>query len=278
VGVYIVLFFITGQVFGLVMVRTDELYLPGMIATTLLAAIFANWLALRIWENRRIFELGLWWNRASSANLTIGFLGGAGCAILVLAPPLAAGVARMVRTPEVHPSWGSLVFVVVIIAVGAVGEELFFRGYGFQTLLAALGPFATILPVGIIFAAVHSDNPHATPLALLNTAAFGILFGYAYLRSRDLWVPIGLHLGWNVSLPLFGVNLSGLKMNVTGYEMSWTAGRLWSGGEYGPEASILTSVIVPLLAVYLWKAPIRRQPSPLTDPPAESPACEPSAS
>ena len=90
------------------------------------------------------------------------------------------------------------------------------------------------------------------------------------LRSRDLWLPIGLHLGWNFTLPFFGVNLSGLRMRVTGYEMSWTAGPLWSGGEYGPEASVLTSFVVLLLAAYLWKAPIRRQPSPLTDPPAES--------
>jgi hypothetical protein len=49
----------------------------------------------------------------------------------------------------------------------------------------------------------------------------------------------------------------------------WSAGNLWSGGEYGPEASVLTSAMMIVLAVYLWKAPIRRQSSPLTDPPAE---------
>ena len=100
------------------------------------------------------------------------------------------------------------------------------------------------LPVGVLFALLHSSNPNATWFGLANTGAFGILFGYAYLRSRDLWLPIGLHMGWNFTLPLFGVNLSGLRMNVTGYEMSWTAGALWSGGEYGPEASILTSAVV----------------------------------
>jgi hypothetical protein len=91
-----------------------------------------------------------------------------------------------------------------------------------------------------------------------------------------LWLPIGLHFGRNFTLPLFGVNVSGLRMKVTGYEMSWTAGHLWSGGDYGPEASLLTSVVLFVLAVYLWKARIRRQPSPLTDPPAESTVCEPS--
>jgi hypothetical protein len=60
--------------------------------------------------------------------------------------------------------------------------------------------------------------------------------------------------------------------------MSWTAGALWSGGEYGPEASVLTSVVVLLLFVYVWKAPVRRQFSPFDRPPAESAVCEPSPS
>jgi CAAX protease family protein len=157
-----------------------------------------------------------------------------------------------------------------------VGEELIFRGYGFQLLLGALGPYATIVPVGVVFALLHNSNPNASWLGLLNTAGFGILFGYAYWRSRDLWLPFGLHIGWNFTLPLFGVNLSGLKIKVTGYELSWFAGPLWSGGEYGPEASVLTSAVLFLLGFFLWKAPVRRQPSPLTDPPAESPVCEPS--
>src|SRR5262249_29983039 len=151
-----------------------------------------------------------------------------------------------------------MVFVGILLAAGSVGEELFFRGYGFQLLLANLGPFATILPVGIVFAVLHADNPDATFLGLANTAAFRIAFRYAYLRSRDQWLPSGLHLGWNMTLPLFGVNVSGLRMKITGYEMSWNAGSLWSGGGYGPEASMLTSMVVPVVIFYLAKAPIRR--------------------
>ena len=140
----------------------------------------------------------------------------------------------------------------------------------------AVGPFATILPVGVVFALLHGGNPHATWFAIANTAGFGILFGYAYWRSRDLWLPIGLHFGWNLVLPLFGVNLSGLTMKVTGYAMAWSAGRLWSGGDYGPEASVLTSAALVALSVYLWKAPVRRQTSPFDAPPVEEILCEPS--
>ncbi len=275
VFVYVVLYFVTAWIFGKPLLWLGG-YLVGVTATGLVAAFFANWLALRIFEDRHVLELGLWWNRTSAANLAWGFAGGAGSACLVLAPPLALGMVHFVPTPQEPSTFGTLVFVTILLAAGVAGEELFFRGYGFQHLLATIGPYATVLPVGVVFALLHGSNPSFNSIALANTAGFGILFGYAYLRSRDLWLPMGLHFGWNFTLPLFGVNLSGLKMKVTGYEMAWTAGDLWSGGAYGPEASLLTSAVLVALFVFVWKGRIRRQFSPLTSPAAESTVCEPS--
>ncbi len=275
VVVYAFLFILGAVVFGWALGNLG--YLLGTVATSVLAAGLANWLSLRIFEARHLLDAGLWWNRASARNLGVGLAGGIGAAVLVLAPPLAAGAAHWVYEPAAAaPTFGTFLFVTGMLAAGALGEELLFRGYGFQILLAAAGPYATILPVGLIFALLHGNNPNASWFGLANTAAFGILFGYAYLRSHDLWLPIGLHFGWNFTLPLFGVNLSGLRMDVTGHEMAWRAGPVWSGGAYGPEASVLTSAVVVLLFVYLWKAPVERQLSPISDPPVESALCEPS--
>jgi membrane protease YdiL (CAAX protease family) len=276
VGLYIVFYVLSWILFG--MALTGLGYLVSVIGTSIAAAVFANWLTLRIFEARTLIDAGLWWNRASRANFTIGMAGGVGAATLVLLPPLVFRAATLVRSPEDTPTVGSLIFVTALLAAGVLGEELLFRGYAFQLLLGSIGPWATVAPLGILFALLHAGNPNASRWGIVNTAAFGILLGYAYLRSRDLWLPIGVHLGWNFTLPLFGVNLSGLRMKVTGYEMSWTAGALWSGGEYGPEASVLTSVVAVLLFFYLWKAPVRRQFSPIADPPVESPVCEPSPS
>jgi len=273
VTVYVALYFGTAFVFSGLLVWLGGC-LTGLTGTGLLAAVFANWLALRIYENRHLVEIGLWLNRRSAENLLLGLAGGAASAALVLAPALLVGAAHLTPTPDDLPTVGTIIFVSILLAAGSIGEELFFRGYGFQELLAAIGPWATVIPVGVIFGLLHGSNPGATWFSAANTAGFGILFGYAYLRSRDLWLPMGLHFGWNFTLPLFGVNVSGLRMKVTGYEMSWTAGGLWSGGVYGPEASILTSVVLIALFVYLYKAPIRRQVSPLTDPPAGSEVCE----
>jgi uncharacterized protein len=276
VGVYIVLYILSVIVFGWGLTWAG--YLVSIVATSVLAAGFANWLTLRIFEARSLIDAGLWWNRASSSNLLIGLAGGAGAAAAVLLPPLVFRAAHLVRSPEDTPTVGSILFIAVLLAAGVLGEELLFRGYAFQLLLGSIGPYATIVPLGVLFALLHGGNPNASRWGIVNTGAFGVLFGYAYLRSRDLWLPIGLHIGWNFTLPLFGVNLSGLRMKVTGYDMTWTAGALWSGGEYGPEASVLTSAVVLLLFVYVWKAPIRRQFSPIVDPPGESPLCEPSPS
>lgn len=278
IALYVVLYFAVAFVFGplLMWVGGDAGYLPAVTATGLGAALFANWLALRIYEGRGLPEVGLRWNSAARGHLMWGVAGGAVAALLVIAPPLAAGMARLVRAADGEPSFGAAAVLFVLLAFGAAGEELFFRGYGFQVLLASAGEWAAVVLVGMVFGLVHMGNPNASVLGIVNTAAFGMLFGYAFVRSRDLWLPIGLHFGWNFTLALFGAGVSGLKIRMTGREMAWTAGSLWSGGEYGPEGSLLTSAAVILVFFALRRAPIRRQPSLLTDPPAESPACEPS--
>jgi uncharacterized protein len=272
--VYIVLGYLSLALLGWALLDLGAVL--GAVATVLASACLANWLSLTIYEHLSLADLGLWWNRASSYNLALGVAAGVGAACLVLAPPLALGIAHMVPTPAEHPTFGAVVFTTVMLAAGAIGEELLFRGYGFQIMLAEIGPWATILPVSVLFALLHGANPNANWFGMANTAGFGVVFGYAYYRTRDLWLPIGLHFGWNLTLPLFGVNLSGLRMNVTGSEMSWTAGFLWSGGAYGPEASLLTSAVVVLLLFFIWKVPVHRQVSPLTGPPAENAVCEPS--
>lgn len=249
--------------------------LPGMTLANLAVALFANWLALKIYHQLPVTAVGLEWNRASADNLALGLLGGIGAACIALAPGLLFGYERVAHAAGEHPSIGAPFFLAFFLLVGSAAEEILFRGFGLQTLIPAVGAAPGVIVCAVLFGVLHMQNPGASWLGIVNTIGFGAVFGYAFLRSRDLWLPIGLHFGWNFTLPLFGVKVSGLTMNVTGYEMSWTAGALWSGGAYGPEASLLASVVLVLLFLYVRKAPARRQPSPLTDPPVESAVCEP---
>jgi membrane protease YdiL (CAAX protease family) len=248
--------------------------LAGMTLANLAAALFATWIALKIFSGRHVTAIGLWWNRASADNFAVGLAGGIGAACLVLSLPLVSGLAHFTTIAGDQPTIWAAVFLTVFLLVGSAAEEIVFRGFVFQTLLAAYGAWAAVAPTAILFGLMHLMNPDPSFVGILNTIAFGAVFAYGFVRSRDLWLPIGLHFGWNLTFPLFGVNVSGLTMTVTGHEMSWTAGALWSGGAYGPEASLLTSAVVVLLFLYVWKAPVRRQTSPLTDPPAESAVCD----
>ena len=132
---------------------------------------------------------------------------------------------------------------------------MLFRGYAFQTLIAGSGPFSALLPTSLLFAFAHAGNQGISWLGLINTFGFGLVLGYAYIRSRDLWLPIGIHFGWNWALVVFGLNVSGFKMGVTGFVVHWRVSDLWSGGSYGPEASVLTCGIIVALIVLLYRAP-----------------------
>jgi membrane protease YdiL (CAAX protease family) len=258
VGVFVFLGVAGLIIFGWLM----NLAVPFLVAATLstfAAAAVANALVLRIYERGQLADIGLHWGSASRRNLLLGVAGGMGSACLVLVPPLLVGAARLQPDPNYPASLGSFVFVTVVLLFGAVGEEMLFRGYGFQILLDHLGPYATILPVAVVFGLAHSANQYASTLGLINTVGWGVVFGYAFLRSGDLWLPIGLHFGWNWVLPMFGVNLSGFTMKTAGYTMQWKASGLWSGGAYGPEGGVLTSFAVVAIFVYLWKAPVRQQ-------------------
>src|SRR5579864_2381697 len=205
-----------------------------VIATlgTFAAAGVANAIVLRIYERGQLADIGLGWTAASRRNLWLGILGGIGGGIVVLGGPILFRAADLEPVPGQHAQWPSLVFVSIVLLFGAVGEEMLFRGYGFQVLVKGIGPFATILPVSVLFGLAHSQNLNFGPLAFFNTVLWGVVLGYAYVRSGDLWLPIGLHFGWNWTLPLLGANLSGFTIGVTGYSLQWKVGDLWSGGAY----------------------------------------------
>jgi membrane protease YdiL (CAAX protease family) len=260
VGVYAIVAFLGSYfVFPLIIAFLGA---PVFVISTLgtfAAAAVANTLALRIYERGNLSDIGLGWTAASRRNLWLGMLGGIGAALVVVVIPLVLRVADFEPVPNERLRWPSLLFVSILLLFGAVGEEMLFRGYGFQVLVKGIGPFATVLPVAVLFGLAHSLNLNFGPLPLFNTILWGVVLGYAYLRSGDLWLPIGLHFGWNWALPLLGANLSGFTMDVTGYAMHWNVGERWSGGAYGPEGGLLTTAVAIGLFFYLGKAPIQQQ-------------------
>ena len=257
VGFFLFLAFLTLLLFG-GMLHFAGILISGAMGT-FLAAVIANTVSVRVFERLPLLAVGLNWHRGSLRNLWIGAGAGVAAALLALGPPVLLGFATLESTPENPGSLASFFFVTVMLIFGAVGEELLFRGYGFQILLGSAGRILTIATSSFLFGWAHSSNQNASTLGIVNTIGFGIVFCYAFIRSGDLWLPIGIHFGWNWVLPLAGVNLSGFTMGVTGYAVRWHVPDLWSGGAYGPEASVLTCGIIVALMVFLYKAPVHPQ-------------------
>jgi membrane protease YdiL (CAAX protease family) len=256
--------------------------LVAITVPPLVAAALASALAMAIFESRGFGELGLHWAAGTRWNLLSGIALGAGAAALVILPPVVLGLARFEWSPDTGFSWRATLFLPVLLFCGAMFEEILFRGFALQYLIRGYrhalrggGLWIAIAGVGTVFGLMHGGNNGATVLSTVNTTMFGVLFGAALLRSHDLWFPIGLHFGWNAVLPFLGVELSGLTIRVTGYKLVWKAGKLWSGGEYGPEASILCSAALVVLALAVWKVPVRRGWAYLLDGDGELPDNKP---
>jgi membrane protease YdiL (CAAX protease family) len=257
VGFFAFLVFIGLLIIGGLLLFAGVL-ISGAIGT-FAAAVIANAVSVRVFERKPLLAVGLNWHSGSLRNLGIGMAAGVGAAMVVIGAPVVAGLASFERTPGNPGSFSAAAFVTLILIFGAVGEELLFRGYGFQVLLGSLGRAGTLIPTSLLFGWAHTSNVNASTLGIVNTVGFGVVLGYAFIRSGDLWLPIGVHFGWNWILPLAGANLSGFTMGTTGYALRWRATDLWSGGAYGPEASILTCGAIVALMVVLRKAPVHPQ-------------------
>jgi membrane protease YdiL (CAAX protease family) len=238
------------------------LFVFGQLITaagaTFAAGITANAISLRVFERLTLPAIGLGWRHGSGRNLLIGLISGFAGAFLVTFGPLLAGAATLVPDPERPANAASILFVSVVLLFGAVGEELLFRGYAFQVLAAAAGAVPVLILSSCLFALVHVSNLNASALGIANTGGFGLVLGYAFLRSGDLWLPIGVHFGWNWALTLAGVSLSGFRIGLTGYTLRWHVSDLWSGGAYGPEASVLTCGVIVGFLLFLKKVPLQR--------------------
>jgi membrane protease YdiL (CAAX protease family) len=183
---------------------------------------------------------------ASMRQFLLGIVLGA---ILMLAPAALLALSGATRW-TVHPSSSELV-VSAIIAMLAVAfaEELLFRGFLFQRLLGAIGLWPAQLVVAGLFLLTHMSNPGmdgaARMIAGANIFAASLLFGFAYVRTRSLAMPIGIHWAANlVQGPVLGLGVSGTATaSLLAPEQVLTQSWL-TGGAFGLEASVPGLIII----------------------------------
>jgi len=215
----------------------------------------------------RLALQGLPWKRYARLQFLTGLVWGIAAIGLIVLCTALAGTYQAQVTLTAHALRQSAEVLVLLLG-GALLEEVMFRGYPFQRLVEAVGPFWAVAFVSAVFGAAHLGNPNAGGIlswAFFNTIAIGVLLALAYLRSRTLWLPLGIHFGWNFALGfLFGLPVSGM----TGFAVlvrGSARGAPWlTGGPYGVENSALASaLLVVSFPLILWagsrlQAPVNR--------------------
>jgi CAAX protease family protein len=156
----------------------------------------------------------------------------------------------------------TLVSSMASFLVAAISEELLFRGYPFQVLIQGVTFLPATIIMAILFGAAHLANPHASALGFVNTALAAVLFSVSYMKTRSLWLPLGLHFSWNFAqTTVFGFPTSGIAFSGFRLFRSVQAGPEWvTGGAYGPEAGILTTITLLAATWYILKAPYLATP------------------
>ena len=134
----------------------------------------------------------------------------------------------------------------------AWNEELVYRGYIMQSLASGLNLTLGILISSIYFGIEHLSNPNSNGMAVAGIFLIGLFFAYAYIRTGQLWLSIGLHLGWNFfESAVFGFPVSGYDRPGL-FHIVVSVPEFWTGGAFGPEAGFIMLPITLLGAVLIY--------------------------
>lgn len=237
-----------------------QAFMPAMV-------IFGAWLCLRIFEKKRLDEIGLHIGRNIGREFLLGALIALIIMSLILVAELFFGWIKISGFSWQYRPFSAImaslyVYIINCLSVSFM-EEVFIRGYLFYKLEKAFGTCASLIVTSCIFGLLHLMNPTGRGWALFvipfSLSLAGFLIGVSYLYKRSLWIPIGLHFAWN----LFEYNIYGLtnisKESSVFLVTDLKGPEIWVGlpsSSFGPEVGLLGvmgMIIGMVILVFLYK-------------------------
>ncbi len=223
-------------------------------AFSMLGIVTMTYVFRRLLDRRSFASLGLQLGPGWVRETLIGFGVGVLLMSMIFVIELALGGYRLLGFALAQRSAESillgLVVMLCVFVFVSFSEELISRGYLLQNLAAAWG-----VPVGVVlssalFAVAHLFNPNAGLISTLGIFVAGVQLAAGYLVTGRLWLPMGLHLSWNFFQgPVFGFRVSGIETGGL-LVLDEVGPPLLSGGEFGPEAS-LVGLAVDVFGIWL---------------------------
>jgi uncharacterized protein len=237
-----------GEAYGL----TKEAWyavLSGTITIVSACLVYAGYVWL--FERRRVVELS---KKYAVREFAMGAAIGFGLFTATIACLWAGGfyhVKGFGRVPSAATLMG-LGFIAAFV------EEIIIRGIIYRITEESLGTWLAVAISALFFGLSHIFNPESSWFAALCIAVeAGILLAAAYITTRRLWLPIGLHFAWNFTQGgIFGVPVSGGRVGGI-LESSLSGPAPLSGGKFGAEASIFAVLVCTSMAIYLLVRAVR---------------------
>jgi len=194
------------------------------------------------------------WLRQLFTGLSIG-------AALMLVPAFFLTIFGFVQWHMNDDAFSTILSGLALFVGVAIAEELLFRGFLFQRLIESFGKWPAQFIVAGLFLLTHINNPGMVGLtkgmASVNIFIASIMFGLAFLKTKSLAMPLGLHFMANfMQGTLLGFGVSGEKDKslftpIAEKDLTWL-----TGGEFGLEASLLGLLTVTGITIYLYRSKI----------------------
>ena len=231
--------------------RFQSFFLPELVLLLGLLGVFKVMTALC--DRRPLRSVGLAFHPRWGRELGRGVILGGAMVLTV------AGLEWTLRLAEFRVSSLSLaqalsagMLYFLVLAMAATSEEMVFRGYPFQRLAEAITPVGGVAVCSALFGIVHMGNAHHTWISTAITALVGVPLSIAYLRTRSLWMPVGIHLSWNFVLGfVVGLPVSGLAFQERLLQAQVRGAAWLTGAEYGPEGGVLAAIAIVGGSLYL---------------------------
>lgn len=239
----------------------------ALFSFAIAAAIIFLW--VRVKERRPFASLGFT-APAGTTPVVMTALRGAGLALLMITlcvlVPVATGQASLVwRAPELDAAAVGIIALMLLgFLVQGSTEEIVTRGYFTQVVARRWGLVAAIIAQAIFFTALHGSNTGMGIMPVINLLLFAVFASLLSLADGSLWGICAFHGVWNWAQGnLFGVAVSGNQMQDSffGYAPAQDAQGLLTGGDFGVEGSIVTTILYVVAALLAWRSFRRRAQS-----------------
>lgn len=198
-------------------------------------------------------------------DLVLGTAIGAAILMAPLGVLLAIGAA--VYSPDLGAfSATALALGVLVCFINVVTQEVLVRSYIFQELWAKYGAWIATAVTTALFVALHAGailNGAQGLIAGANILLASLMLSLAYVRTGQLWLAIGIHLGWNaLQGPVLGINVTGADLSFGHWRLfAFPGDTLLTGGAMGVEGGLI-GLIGPAIGLAIVALAFKQQPKP----------------